>query len=127
MHEFSIALSIVEIAENSAKANGADKVLTVEVEVGAASGIVREALEFAWESAAGSSSILKHAGLILRDVPLSVQCNKCGNRFSPAEIWEACPVCGEIFTTIIKGMELKVISVTVESEEDNTFPGGQYA
>ena len=47
MHELGIA---VEIAELAAEEAGARRVEAVHVRVGALSGVVREALEFAWPS-----------------------------------------------------------------------------
>jgi hydrogenase nickel incorporation protein HypA/HybF len=114
MHEFTIAISIVEIAETSALKNGASQVSAVEVDIGEASGVVKEALEFAWESATASSTLLKKSGLILHSVPVLMHCNSCENLFSPDELFDACPGCGEISVTIIQGRELKVKSITVE-------------
>lgn len=127
MHEFSVALNIVEIAENSAVANGASQVSAVEVEIGEASGVVREALEFAWEAAAGSSEIVKGARLILNSIPLLMQCGKCGQHFSPAEVYEACSHCGEALANVVQGRELRVKSVTVEDRGDSGYPNGHYA
>ena len=111
MHEFSIALSIIEIAESTAMLHDATAVSEVEIEVGNASGVTIEALEFAWESAAGSSSLLKKSRLIIKPVPLLVQCNNCQYRYTPADLFESCPACSEINSTIIHGRELKVKSV----------------
>jgi hydrogenase nickel incorporation protein HypA/HybF len=111
MHEFSIALNIIEIAELSALQHDASGVTEVEVEVGNASGINAEALEFSWESAIASSNLLKKSKLMIHTVPLLVECNKCKHRFTPDVTFESCPACGEISITIIHGQELKVKSI----------------
>jgi len=113
MHEFSIALNIIEIAESSAMQYDATGVSEVEIEVGEVSGVNIEALEFAWESAAGSSVMLKNSRLIIHPVSLLLRCNKCQHRFTQAFLYENCPACGEFNTTIIQGRELKVKSVTL--------------
>jgi hydrogenase nickel incorporation protein HypA/HybF len=113
MHEFSIALGILEIAESTALQHEATGISEVEVEVGDASGVNIEALEFAWESAAGTSEVLKKSKLTIRSLPLILECIRCGNRFSPAEIPESCPHCGESDYNLIQGRELKVKSVTL--------------
>jgi hydrogenase nickel incorporation protein HypA/HybF len=113
MHEFSIALNILEIAESTANQHKAFGISEVEIEVGDAAGVNREALEFAWESATGSSALLKNSKLTIHPVPLIFECNRCRHRYSPADMPESCPVCGEYDSALIQGRELKVKSVTL--------------
>ncbi|MBN1416709.1 MAG: hydrogenase maturation nickel metallochaperone HypA [Bacteroidales bacterium] len=113
MHEFSIAMNIIEIAETSALQHEATGVLEVEIEVGDFSGVNTEALEFAWESAVDSSLLLKNSKLIIHPVSLLLQCNNCHHCYAQANLFESCPSCGEFSTTIIRGRELKVKSVTL--------------
>jgi len=80
MHEFSIALNILEIAESTAMQHEASGISEVEVEVGDAAGVNIEALEFAWESAAGSSPLLKQSKLTIHPVPLIFECARCHHR-----------------------------------------------
>lgn len=114
MHEFSIALNIIEIAESTAFQHKATGVSEVELEVGDVSGVSIEALEFAWESATGSSSLLKKSKLKINPVSLLVRCNSCQHQFSPVDLFEICPACGENDTTILQGRELKVKSVMLD-------------
>ena len=114
MHEFSIALNIIEIAESTASQHKATAVSEVELEVGDASGVNIEALEFAWESATFSSSLLKKSKLRINPVSLLVRCNSCQYKFPPADLFEKCPACGENGTTIMQGRELKVKSVMLD-------------
>ena len=113
MHEFSIALNILEIAESTALQHKTSGVSEVEIEVGDAAGVNIEALEFAWESAAGSSALLKNSKLIIRPVPLIFECIRCRHHYSPADIPATCPACGEPGASLIQGRELKVKSVTL--------------
>jgi hydrogenase nickel incorporation protein HypA/HybF len=60
MHELSIAMSIVEIAEDNAAMAGVKSVSEIQIEVGNLSGVVDEALEFALEEAV-KNTILRNA------------------------------------------------------------------
>ena len=111
MHEFSIAVNIVEIAEATALQHKATRVSEVELDIGDASGIQIEALEFAWESAAASSVLLKKSSLKINPVPLMLRCNHCQHHFSPVDLFESCPSCGDNRTTILQGRELSVKSI----------------
>ena len=60
MHELSIALGIVKIAEDeSAKAN-ANSVKVIELEIGSMSGIEMDSLDFAWPVAV-KDTVLENA------------------------------------------------------------------
>ena len=110
MHEFSIIQNIVDIVKASALKSGVSHVNTVEIEVGQASGVVTEAMQFAWQSFT-NEQLLLHAQLIIREIPLQLRCNNCKKKFSPKEVYEPCPFCGEFGSEILKGRELKVIAI----------------
>lgn len=56
MHELSIACEIVHQVEEIARAQALSRVVRVHVRVGALSGVVPEALAFAWPSACEGSA-----------------------------------------------------------------------
>jgi hydrogenase nickel incorporation protein HypA/HybF len=110
MHEFSIVQSIVDIALESANLHHIEHVSAVEVEVGQASGVVPEAMEFAWEAAIKGTP-LSEASLKIKQIPLTVKCSICQFHYDPEEIFEACPHCGGINPEILTGKELKVVAI----------------
>lgn len=112
MHEFSIVQNIIDTVIDSAKSNGVTKVHCVEIEVGQASGVIREALEFAWEAAI-EGTLLKGATLKIIEKPLTVKCLSCGHRYDPCSIYDSCPGCGDVHPEILSGNELKVIAIDV--------------
>jgi hydrogenase nickel incorporation protein HypA/HybF len=57
MHELSIALEIVGMATDEAARAGARRVEAVHVRLGARSGVVKEALLFAWDAAAADGAM----------------------------------------------------------------------
>ncbi|MCS6773263.1 MAG: hydrogenase maturation nickel metallochaperone HypA, partial [Thermoflexales bacterium] len=52
MHELSIALSLVESVESAARQAGAQRVTRIQLQLGALSGVVKEALLFSYDIAA---------------------------------------------------------------------------
>jgi hydrogenase nickel incorporation protein HypA/HybF len=110
MHEFSIVQNIIDIVTETANANGVIRVQTVDVEVGKASGVIREAMEFAWEAAV-KGTLLDQSELRIIEKPLVVKCNLCGNQYEPCDVYESCPGCGEINPVIITGNELRVVAI----------------
>lgn len=110
MHEFSIVQSIVEIVLDTARKNNVEQIHAVEVEVGQSSGVVKEAMEFAWEAAV-DGTLLSKAVLRIKQIPLRVICGICKQQYLPEDLYEACPVCGEISPEIISGKELRVVAI----------------
>jgi hydrogenase nickel incorporation protein HypA/HybF len=113
MHELSIALSIIEIAEENARRENATVVKNIELDIGTQSGIVLEALEFAMESAV-RNTMLEHAKVIINTISARAECNKCAHVFYTEDLFSPCPECGNPFSEIIQGRELKVKSLIVE-------------
>lgn len=111
MHELSIAQSLLEILEQEAKARGAAKVTRVKLRIGALSGVVREALEFAFEVASGGT-VAEGASLEIEEVPVRIRCPRCGvlEQEGPFLV---CPRCGEV-GVLLSGRELEIDSMEIE-------------
>ena len=110
MHEFSLVENIIEIITETAERNGLTRVEAVELEVGDASGVIREAMEFAWEAGI-KGTIIHGAVLKIKEIPLVVKCNVCKRQYEPAEIYDTCPGCGEVDPEILSGKELRVMAI----------------
>jgi hydrogenase nickel incorporation protein HypA/HybF len=113
MHELSIAMSIVEIAEENARNANTTVINEIELDVGTQSGIVLEALEFAMQSAV-IGTMLEKANVKINTIRARAVCAECQNEFSVDEIFAPCPKCGNPFCEIIQGKELKVKSIKAE-------------
>ena len=112
MHELSIAMGIVRIAENEiAKAN-LKKVEVIELEIGTLAGIEFEALEFVWPTA-GKNTVLEHAVKKINIIKAKGKCIDCDTEFDMEFIYDACPNCSSNFKGILQGKELKVKSLEV--------------
>jgi hydrogenase nickel incorporation protein HypA/HybF len=110
MHELSLVEKILEIALDTARKHGVDHISAVEVEVGQASGVVKEAMEFAWE-ATKKGTLLDTASLVIKSIPLQAVCRKCGAHYQPDELFDPCPECAEVSPEIVAGKELKVVAI----------------
>jgi hydrogenase nickel incorporation protein HypA/HybF len=113
MHEFSIAMNVVEIAVEYAGKEKATVVREVEIEVGELSGIVREALEFALESAV-KDTVLEHARIVMTVIPGKARCIQCGHEYYTTDLFRMCPACRSCTPDIIGGKELRVKSITID-------------
>ena len=114
MHELSIAMSIVEFAQEEAERRGAARVTAVHLRLGAFSGVVKEALLTSYEMACDGTS-LAGSRLIVEDIPLVIYCAGCDARrpVDPNQ-WFSCSVCGAPTPEIVQGKELEVSALEIE-------------
>jgi len=114
MHELSLMQAVLEIAQESARREGARAIKTIGLRVGALSGVQKEALEFAFE-AARADTLAAGARLEVEWVPLVAFCQGCGAEFevdNPFGI-ALCPLCGEPVAALTSGEELQVTYLDV--------------
>jgi hydrogenase nickel incorporation protein HypA/HybF len=110
MHELSIAMSIVDVAQEAAKSRGA-QVDAVYLDLGALSGVVKEALEFSYQIACGGT-LLEGSRLIVREIPVEVYCPACqAAKVLPSMQLFCCPDCGAPAGELLHGKELAVTAL----------------
>ncbi len=114
MHEVSIAESLLKIAVDECKRNGYTKINNVRVCIGSASGVMPEALLFAF-NALKSETIASGATLTIEEVPVAGHCSSCGVDFTTDEKFVlCCPQCGSSAYTLHAGRELDIKELEVD-------------
>jgi len=112
MHELSLAQSLVEDIVAAARREGADRIVRVNMAVGAMSGVDADAFEFAFPVAA-EGSLAAGAELKIREIALSVRCRDCGAVTSPDPLLCRCETCGSASVEVEAGRELKVEALEI--------------
>lgn len=113
MHELSIALSLVDIATETAKKNGGGNVEALFLSLGKLSGVAKESLLFSWEIACAGTPV-EGSRLIIEEIPVTVHCGPCdADRTLDSIDNFACPVCWEPAPKIIGGKELQVTAMEI--------------
>lgn len=107
MHELAIAESVLEIAFGEMDRRAATQLKKVKLSIGEFSGVVREALEFAFV-ALKPDTRAADAEFEIEVVPLKAMCSTCGPaRCLLFDLDLICPTCGGILQ-ITGGREMKV-------------------
>jgi hydrogenase nickel incorporation protein HypA/HybF len=110
MHELSIAMSIVELAQEETERRGG-RISAVHLKLGALSGVAKEALLSSYEMAC-EDTCLEGSRLIFEDVPVIVFCPHCQAQRSLSSMqWFCCPECGTPTPEIVQGKELEVVAL----------------
>ena len=119
MHELSIAHAVVRTV--TATLPDQAVVTRVRVRIGALSGVVGQALAFAYEVAVEGTP-LAGAELLIETAPVVVRCPTCG----PGELADIrslrCPTCGQPTGDVVGGKELDIVDVAL-AEAPLTAPG----
>jgi len=116
MHEFSIAISIIEIAEKEAKKANSNEVSKLVLDVGTMAGIEFHALDMAMQSAV-KNTMLENAKITVNKIQAKAKCNSCQHEFEIKAAYDPCPECGGFYHEILSGKELKVKSLVVEENK----------
>jgi hydrogenase nickel incorporation protein HypA/HybF len=113
MHELSIAISIVELAEEEAERRGV-QVNAVHLKLGALSGVVKDALLSCYEMACEGTA-LQGSRLLVEDVPVVLFCPRCRAQrpLSSMQLF-CCSECGTPCSEIVQGKELEVVALEIQ-------------
>jgi len=114
VHELSIALSIVEGAEEEILRQGGGRVCAVYLKLGPLSGVVKEALLFSYDLACKGTS-LEDSNLIIEDIPIRLDCERCGRERDAVSI--QCLQCAECGSPgqVVSGTELEMFALEVQT------------
>jgi hydrogenase nickel incorporation protein HypA/HybF len=113
MHELSIAMSIVEMAQEEAERHGSARVQAVHLRLGLLSGVVKQALLSSYQMACEATP-LEGSQLLIEEVPIEVFCPKCDAPRPVTSIqWFCCPECGAPTPTVLHGKELEVTALEI--------------
>jgi len=113
MHELSIAQDIIDAISEQCRKSGYSRIESVNIRIGRASGIMSDALLFAFD-AIKSESIAEGAVLHIDEVPVSGRCSECKRDFIVQEVYIlSCPHCGGSSFRIVAGREMDIIDMEV--------------
>ena len=112
MHELSIVMSIVDIAQQQAAEANATIIEEIEMDIGCLSTIEINAFEFAWSQGV-KQTLLEHAIKKINRIKGTANCSDCDTVFALENMYDACPVCGGHLINITEGKELRVKSLVV--------------
>ena len=125
MHETGIAWSILETAKKEAAKAGAP-LSAVGVRLGEMSGVVAEALSFAFDAMKDEAG-LPQVVLMLERVPVEVRCPDCGSTQRPeGELILWCPGCGSPMR-VVSGEQMEIAWIEVRDGAHQAEASGEPA
>ena len=116
MHEMSLAEGILQLVEETARREQAQRVKTVVLEIGQLSSVEASALEFCF-AAVAAGGVARAARLVIVDVPGAGECLVCGLAVPMESLFGICPGCGSHRLRPTAGTEMRVREIEIESDE----------
>jgi hydrogenase nickel incorporation protein HypA/HybF len=113
MHEMSLAESVLQLVEETARREQAQRVKLVVLEIGRLSTVEPEALKFCFD-AVTRGSIAADAALEIVDVAGSGWCMECAATVPMQEVYGLCPQCGSPQVQATGGTEMRVREIEIE-------------
>jgi len=117
MHEMSIALGVVNIADQAFQEANAKRIDSITLEIGQLAGVQLESLYFVWPAAV-EGTVLQGAERIIEEREGRALCLECDQEFTLQQHFDACPHCNGYFKKIIAGKELNVKSLAFTLAEE---------
>jgi hydrogenase nickel incorporation protein HypA/HybF len=112
MHEIGIMQGALDLAIEKATASAAKQIHCLHLRVGAMTGVVPDALQFAFETLR-EGTLAAEARLEIETVPVRCWCASCQNEFEPTDMLSDCPKCGRPSAEMRCGLELEMASMEI--------------
>ncbi len=113
MHEASIAMNVLDTVLAECRQRGFQRIEAVRLRIGRASGILPDALRFAFDIAKADTAA-DQAELHIELVPLGGHCRDCGHDFeTPERVVFECPHCHGNDFSVARGYEMDIVDMEV--------------
>lgn len=113
MHELSLAESVREIVEETARANHATRVTLVRLEIGRLAQVEVDAMRFAFDVVI-RGSLAEHARLEIVEVDGTAWCLGCSATVALGQRGDACPACGGYQLKVSGGDRTRVLDIEID-------------
>jgi hydrogenase nickel incorporation protein HypA/HybF len=114
MHELSVTENLLEIALRHAEVAKARRVTDLYLRIGQLSSFVDDSIQFYWDIIS-KGTICEGAVLHFERIPAELQCLDCGALYNLDSEMLPCPQCGSSRVKVLRGDELKVDSIAVDT------------
>ena len=104
--------ALIQVLEQTRQAK-ATRVYSIRLRIGVLSGVVPEALQFAFEALADGTPA-KGAKLVIEDVLARFWCATCSHEFEATQMFAECPDCHHPSAELRAGREMELTSLEVD-------------
>ncbi len=110
MHEVSIMTEALRMAVDAAQSAKASRILKLRLRIGSLSGVVPEAMRFAFDVVC-HGTMAEDAVLEIEAVQAACWCETCQAEFECVDFFNECPRCHNVSGELRRGRELDIAAV----------------
>lgn len=121
MHEMSLAQDIIDAVRDAVGEERLRSVTTVNVDIGATSGVVAESLRFAFDAIVQDTA-LSSARLDPAIIPFIVHCHHCGRDTQNEDGFMLCSDCDSPDVAVVSGTELILKQIELDGKIPEAVP-----
>jgi|Deesub1362A_J573_1020465.scaffolds.fasta_scaffold00007_224 hydrogenase nickel incorporation protein HypA/HybF len=114
MHEYSLALSLIETVEGEGLKRNASKIERIVLKVGKFSGVEPILLSHSFEILKKEKEWFKNTVLEIDIENPEMKCRNCDGIFKSDDFPFICPECGNPFTDMVKGSDIVIEKIEME-------------
>lgn len=114
MHELSVTENLLDIALRHAEAAKARRVTDLYLRIGQLSSFVDDSVQFYWDIISKGTPC-EGAVLHFERIPAELQCLDCGTSYTLDGEMHGCPQCGSSRIKVLRGDELTVDSIGIDT------------
>ena len=116
MHELSVTQSVLNIALETAKNNGASQITAINLVIGDMTSIVDDSVQFYFDIL-GKDTLAQGATLNFRREPATATCLDCRSQIpATPPLTPVCPNCNSTKLTVSGGKEFYIESIEVNDD-----------
>jgi hydrogenase nickel incorporation protein HypA/HybF len=116
MHELPVTENILEIALRHAEQADATRINDIYIVIGRLSSIIDDSIQFYWDIVS-KDTIAEGASLHFKRIEPKLECQECGQKYTPEGMMMPCPNCGSARIKVLTGNEFYLESIQVEKAE----------
>lgn len=116
MHELGIVDGILRTIVHAAHEAQAERIMSARLRIGDLREVVPESLDFAWSVLREDDPLTAWTTLEVERVHPRSACPLCGEEFDHDRFHVRCPQCGCAETQLIRGRELDLVSIEIETD-----------
>jgi len=113
LHELSLTQNIIDLAIEHATREDAAKILSITLEIGALSGVVIEAVEFAFD-VCSKNTLAEGAALKIHHINGQGRCLDCQKEAEIKNPTHLCPHCGSLALETVQGQDMKFTEMEID-------------
>lgn len=124
MHEVSLMRELLTQVQQAMQQNRVERVSSIQIEIGPLAGVEPLLVEQAF-CVLIPETVFENTRLVVHQPSLMAVCRECQREFEVMNFQFSCPTCSSSKVQVTSGDQLRLLSITTQSDEDSNVCLGE--